>query len=100
VVFDGNTLYALIPSAKPNDARPWISTVANKKLTDYALDPTAVPASLAAFALRPSMLVDLLSGALTGSIHRVGPATLHGVETVPSLSQYVAPLHARLGGAT
>jgi len=89
VVFDGNTLYALIPSAKPNDARPWISTVANKKLTDYQLDPTAVPASLAAFALRPSLLVDLLSGALTGSIHRVGPATVQGVATTEYTAKFV-----------
>jgi hypothetical protein len=81
VVFDGNTLFALLPSAKPDDARPWISTVANKKLNDYALDPAAVPGSLAAFALRPALLVDLLSGALTGSIKRVGPATVNGVTT-------------------
>ena len=89
VVFQGNTLFALIPDAKPDDARPWISTVANKKLTDYALDPTAVPASLAAFALRPSLLVDLLSGALTGSIHRVGPATVQGVETTAYTAKFV-----------
>lgn len=81
VVFDGNTLFALLPSAKPDDARPWISTVANKKLTDYTLDPSAVPASLAAFVLRPTLLVDLFAGALTGSIQRVGPATIDGAAT-------------------
>jgi hypothetical protein len=81
VVFDGNRLYALIPSAKPEDARPWISTTANKKLNDFTLDPAAVPGSLAAFALRPGLLVDLLSGALSGSIHRVGPADVAGVPT-------------------
>ena len=80
-VFDGTTLYALIPSAKPDDARPWISTVANKKLNDYILDPAAVPGSLAAFALRPALLVDLLSGALSGSIHRLGPTTVDDVAT-------------------
>jgi hypothetical protein len=81
VVFDGNTLYASIPTAKPEDARPWISTTTSKKLTDYTLDPSAVPGSLAAFALRPALLVDLLSGALSGSIHRVGSATIGGVAT-------------------
>lgn len=83
VVFDGNTLFAFIPSAKPGDARPWISTVANKKLKDFTLDPAAVPASLAAFALRPTLLVDLLAGALTGSIKRVDPETsaVAGVDT-------------------
>lgn len=88
VVFDGNTLFALIPSAKPDDARPWISTVANKKLTDYTLDPAAVPGSLAAFALRPSLLLDLLSGALTGSIRRVGPATIDGVATTEYAAKF------------
>jgi hypothetical protein len=87
-VFDGNTLYALIPSAKPDDARPWISTVANKKLSDYTLDPAAVPGSLAAFALRPALLVDLLSGALSGSIHRVGPATVSGVATTEYTAKF------------
>lgn len=81
VVFDGIDLYALIPNASPDDARPWISTVTNKKLTDLQLNPSAVPASMAAFALRPLLLVDFLSGALTGSIHRVGTATVQGTET-------------------
>lgn len=88
VVFDGNTLYALVPSAKPQDARPWISTVVTKKLTDYTLDPAAVPGSLAAFALRPSLLVDLLAGALSGSIHRVGPATVDGVATTAYTAKF------------
>ena len=87
-VFDGNTLYALIPTAKPEDARPWISTVANKKLNDYILDPAAVPGSLAAFALRPTLLVDLLSGALSGSIKRVGPATVGGVATTEYTAKF------------
>lgn len=81
VVFDGTTLYALIPNASPDDARPWISVVVNKKLTDFQLNPSAVPTSLAAFALRPMLLVDFLSGALTGSIHRIGPSTVQGTAT-------------------
>lgn len=89
VVFDGNTVFAMLPSAKPDDARPWISTVTNKKLTDYILDPTAVPGSLAAFALRPGFLLDLLSGALTGSIKRVGPATVNGVATTEYTAKFV-----------
>ena len=80
-VFDDKTIYALIPSAKPDDARPWISTVVNKKLDDYILDPAAVPGSLAAFALRPALLVDLLSGALSGSIRKLGPTTVGDVAT-------------------
>lgn len=88
VVFDGNDLYSLIPNASPDDARPWVSTVANKKLTDYQLDSSAVPASMAAFALRPMLLVDFLSGALTGSIHRVGPATVDGTETTEYTARF------------
>lgn len=89
VVFDGNTLFATIPSAKPDDARPWISTVANKKLKDFTLDPSAIPGSLAAFALRPTLLVDLLGGALTGSIKRLGPATINGVATTGYRAKFI-----------
>ena len=88
VVFNGNTVYALLPSAKPEDARPWISTTTNKKLADYTLDPSAVPGSLAAFALRPGFLVDLLSGALSGSVHRVGPSTVAGVPTTEYTAKF------------
>lgn len=86
VIFDGLDVYASIPGASPSDARPWISTIANKKLTDLALNPSGVPASMAAYVLRPSLLVDFLSGSLTGSIRRVGPAVLDGVKT----TQYAA----------
>lgn len=88
VVFDGDDLYSLVPNASADDARPWISTVANKKLTDLRLNPSAVPASMAAFALRPLLFIDFLSGALTGSIHRVGTATIHGAETTEYQSRF------------
>lgn len=80
VVFDGNTIYALTPGASAQTARPWVAVVADKKLADRRLDASSVAASVsAAYALRPSLLIDFLDGALTGSIHRVGPAMVGSV---------------------
>jgi len=84
VVFSGNRAFALTPHAGPKDARPWLSTTLDKDLQDRRLDPSAIPSSLAAYALRPSVVIDMLSGALTGSIHEVGRSTVDGV----SLTQY------------
>ena len=84
VAFSGTRVFARTPHAGPQDARPWLSTTLDKDLQDGTLDPSAVPPSLAAYALRPSVLTDLLSGALTGSIHNRGPSTVDGV----SLTQY------------
>jgi hypothetical protein len=98
VVFSGTELYALIPNASPDDARPWVSVAASKKLTDFQLNPSAVPASLAAFALRPLLLVDFLSGALTGSIHRVGAATVQGASTTEYQARF--DLEQALANAT
>lgn len=79
VVFAGNRVFALAPHAGPNDARPWLSTILDKNLQDHTLDPTAIPSSLAAYALRPAVLLDMLSGALTGSIHQARASTIDGV---------------------
>ena len=79
VVFSGDRLYALTPHASPRAARPWIGVTLNDHLQDNRLDPSAMPSSFAAYALRPSLLLDLLSGALTGSIHSRGRQTVDGV---------------------
>lgn len=81
VVFDGNHVYAITPHASPLDARPWLATTINKDLQDHTLNPSAVPSSLAAYVLRPFLLLDLMSGALTGSIRNRGHDTVDGVAT-------------------
>ena len=89
VVFAGDTIYGLTPGASADDARPWVSVVADKKLSDQRLDSSSVSASLAAaYALRPSLLIDFLDGALTGSIHNVGKATVAGVETTAYTARF------------
>lgn len=84
VIFSRNKVFALAPHAGPEDARPWLSATLDKHLQDHTLDPNAIPSSLAAYALRPSVLLDMLSGALTGSVHVAGPSTVDGV----SLTKY------------
>lgn len=81
VVFDGKHAYALRPHARPTDARPWIEVTVDRHLHDFLLDPASLPPSLAVLAIRPSLLVDALSGALTGSITKVGEEDLNGTPT-------------------
>jgi hypothetical protein len=77
-VFDRERAFALRPHARPTDARPWVQVRVDEDLTDMVLDPGALPPSLALLALRPSVLVDSLSGALTGSIEKVATEDLDG----------------------
>lgn len=81
IVFAGNRVYALTPHARPRDARPWLATILDEHLHDHTIEPTAMPASFAAFALRPSVLLDMLCGALTGSIHKRGRELVDGIAT-------------------
>jgi len=80
-VFDHEQAYALRPHARPTDARPWVHVTVDEDLQDLVLDPGALPPSLAAFALRPSLLVDSLFGALTGSIDKRGTEDVDGTPT-------------------
>ena len=80
-VFDHKHAYARRPNALPTDARPWVHVVVNDKLQDRLLDPVALPASLLAYAFRPTLLVDALSGALTGSIVKEGTDEVDGTAT-------------------
>ena len=80
-VFDGKRAFARRPNARPSDARPWIQVSVDEDLQDRVLDPAALRPSLAALALRPSVLVDSLVGALTGSIEVEGPDEVDGVPT-------------------
>lgn len=87
-VFDRNRAYALRPHARPDDARPWVQVTVDDHLQDLWLDPSALPPSLAALALRPSVLVDALSGALTGSIDKVGAEELDGTPTTKYTARF------------
>jgi hypothetical protein len=80
-VFDRDHAYAFRPHARPADARPWVGVKVDDDLRDQLLDPSATPPSLALLALRPSVLVDALSGALTGSIENRGADEVDGVAT-------------------
>ena len=87
-VFDRNHAFALRPHARPSDARPWVEVTLDKHLQDLLLDPGAMPPSLALLALRPSVLVDALSGALTGSIKKVGPDVVDGTPTTKYTARF------------
>jgi hypothetical protein len=87
-VFDRNRAYALRPHARPDDARPWVQVTVDDHLQDLWLDPSALPPSLAALALRPSVLVDALSGALTGSIDKVGAEDVDGTPTTKYTARF------------
>jgi hypothetical protein len=80
-IFDRNRAYALRPHARPSDARPWVEVALDEHLKDLVLDPAALPPSLAVLALRPSVLVDALGGALTGSIDKLGRNDVDGTPT-------------------
>ena len=87
-VFDRNHAYALRPHARPSDARPWVKVAINEDLRDLVLDPAALQPSLAALALRPSVLVDSLFGALTGSIERRGSEDVDGTPTTKYTARF------------
>lgn len=80
-VFDGDHAYARRPHARPTDARPWVAVEVDEDIQDLLLDPGAMPPSLALLALRPTVLVDALSGALTGSIDKHGTDDVDGTPT-------------------
>ena len=87
-VFDRDHAYALRPHARPTDARPWIQVRVDEDLSDGVLDPAALPASLAALVLRPTLLVDSLAGALTGSIEKRGQEDVDGTPTTKYTARF------------
>jgi hypothetical protein len=87
-VYDRKRIYALRPHASPTDARPWIQVSIDKDLKDRVLDPAALPTSLAALVLRPLVLVDALSGALTGSIQKHGTQDVDGTPTTAYTARF------------
>ena len=87
-VFDRSHAYALRPNARPADARPWIKVTVDDDLDDDVLDPAALPASLALLVLRPTVLVDSLAGALTGSIEKRGPEDVDGTPTTKYTARF------------
>jgi hypothetical protein len=90
-VFDDKRAYALRPNARPNDARPWVRVSVDEDLSDRLLDPSAIRPSLAVLALRPSVLIDALVGALTGSIENEGPDTVDGTPTTRYTARFDLP---------
>jgi hypothetical protein len=80
-VFDSDEAYARRPHARTTDARPWVAVEVDEDIRDLLLDPGAMPPSLALLALRPTVLVDALSGALTGSIDKHGTEDVDGTPT-------------------
>jgi len=87
-VFDHDRAYVLRPHARPTDARPWVRVTVDEDLADRVLDPGALPPSLAALALRPSVLVDTLAGALTGSIEKRGTEDVDGTPTTKYTARF------------
>jgi hypothetical protein len=87
-VFDRKHVFALRPHARPTDARPWVEVAVDEDLQDLVLDPGALPPSLALRALRPSVLVDALAGALTGSIERRGQEDVDGTPTTKYTARF------------
>jgi hypothetical protein len=87
-VFDRDHAYALRPHARPTDARPWVKVTLNDDLDDDVLDPAALPPSLAVLALRPTVLVDALAGALTGSIEKHGTEDVDGTPTTKYTARF------------
>ena len=87
-VFDRDHAYALRPHARPSDARPWVKVTIDEDLQDLLLDPASLPPSLAVLALRPSILVDSLAGALTGSIEKRGTEDTDGTPTTKYTARF------------
>jgi hypothetical protein len=87
-VYDRKNVFALRPHARPTDARPWIQVSIDEDLQDRVLDPAALPPSLAVLALRPLVLVDALSGALTGSIEKRGAEDVDGIPTTKYTARF------------
>jgi hypothetical protein len=87
-VFDRDHAFALRPHARPTDARPWVKVTVDEDLNDQVLDPAALPPSLAVLALRPSVLVDSLAGALTGSIEKRGAEDVDGTPTTKYTARF------------
>ncbi|HYD09069.1 MAG TPA: hypothetical protein VEA78_03115 [Acidimicrobiales bacterium] len=82
LVHDDLIVHLRRADAEENDARPWLSLDVDDLGDDAALpfsnsDPVRMPYTM--FALPPAVLVDLVAGALTGSLESVGAEDIDGV---------------------
>jgi hypothetical protein len=65
-----------------DDARPWVRLDLEDVSTGSGeLDPFGEDTVGAIVSLHPAIVLDLVSGTLTGSIETVGPETVNGIET-------------------
>ncbi|MEA3056105.1 MAG: hypothetical protein QOD30_1537 [Actinomycetota bacterium] len=80
-IYDGLTSYGRRWSAGPRDARPWVRVDGRDINEGDEIDPTEDAPSFFAFALNPVLLVDLISGPLSGSVKKVGIEKIGRVTT-------------------
>jgi len=78
-IFDGLTIYGVRFEAGEREARPWVKIDMEASEDLGELDPQQDPPVLLMNALSPVLLVDLVAGALTGSIERTGNDDIGGV---------------------
>jgi len=82
LVHDDLDVHLRRADAEENDARPWLTLDVRDLDEDASLpfsntDPIRMPYT--AFAIPPAVLVDLVAGALTGSLEAIGTDELDGV---------------------
>ena len=82
LVHDDLVVHLRRADAEENDARPWLTLDVGSLDEDASLpfsnsDPIRMPYT--AFAIPPAVLVDLVAGALTGSLEQLGTEDIDGV---------------------
>lgn len=83
LLHDDLVLHLRRADAEENDARPWLSLDLDDLSEDAGLpftnsNPVRLPYTL--FAVPPTVLVDLIAGALTGSLEALGTDEIEGVQ--------------------
>ena len=82
VVMDDLVFYGRRAGIPEDDARPWVRLALDDVTEDAGeIEPFDDGAAGTVFAFHPAVLVDLIAGALTGSIEEVGTEEVNGVDT-------------------
>lgn len=79
-LFDGLVAYGRRLDAAEGDARPWMK-VDLEEVTEGSVSAERLAPEAIRNALNPSFLVDLIAGALSGSVEEVGSKDLRGERT-------------------